>query len=389
MGGQPARSIDRRGGSGLPDLIRPGRQPISRSRQTTAPYRLFRGQSGLDCLDRTVQTASLCGLTITGGRGERVARFQYELSGKRVWVAGHKGMAGSAVVRWLATENCQVLTASRAELDLRRQSAVEAWMAANRPDAVVMAAAVVGGIHANSTRPAEFLYDNLVIETNIIQAAHATRVERLLFLGSSCIYPRLAEQPMHEDALLTGPLEPSNQWYAVAKIAGIKLCQAFRRQYGCDFIAAMPTNLYGAGDNFNLTQGHVAAALIAKIHAAKVKGADTVELWGSGTPKREFLYADDLGGALVFLLKHYSGEDHINVGTGTEITIAELADLIAQIVGYRGRFVFDTSKPDGAPRKVMDTSRLRDLGWEAPTGLEDGFRKTYAWYLEHVHEVRR
>ncbi len=249
----------------------------------------------------------------------------YHLAGKRVWVAGHRGMAGSAIVRRLTSENCEILTVTRAEVDLRRQAEVEAWMGKARPQAVFLAAATVGGILANATRPAEFLYDNLAIETNVIHAARKTGVEKLLLLGSSCIYPRLAPQPMTEEQLLTGPLESTNEWYAVAKIAGIKLCQAYRRQYGCDFVSAMPTNLYGPGDNYDLEQGHVAAALQVKVHRAKLTGAPHIELWGTGTPKREFLFVDDLADALVFLMKHYSGEAHINVGTGEEITIRELA----------------------------------------------------------------
>ncbi len=308
----------------------------------------------------------------------------YRLAGKRVYVAGHRGMAGSALVRRLERENCEILTAGRAELDLRRQAEVEAWMADRRPQAVFVAAATVGGILANSTRPAEFLFDNLVIETNLIGAAHKSGVEKLLFLGSSCIYPRLAAQPMTEDALLTGPLEPTNEWYAVAKIAGIKLCQAFRRQYGCDFISAMPTNLYGLGDRYDLTQGHVAAALIMKIHAAKQAGAPTVELWGTGTPQREFLFSEDLADGLVFLMTHYSDEPHVNIGTGVEITIRELAERIAAAAGYTGRFVFDTSKPDGTPRKVMDVSRMIGMGWKAATGMDDGLRQACDWYREHA-----
>ncbi|MGH7341901.1 MAG: GDP-L-fucose synthase family protein, partial [Candidatus Rokuibacteriota bacterium] len=259
------------------------------------------------------------------------ARTEYTLKGKRVWVAGHRGMAGSATVRRLASEDCELLTASRDEVDLRRQEAVEAWMAKTRPQAVFVAAATVGGILANSTRPAEFLYDNLAIETNIIHAAWKVGVEKLLLLGSSCIYPRLAPQPMTEDALLTGPLEPTNEWYAVAKIAGIKLCQAYRRQYGCDFIAAMPTNLYGPGDNYDPQSSHVAAAMQVKVHRAKQTGAPSIEIWGSGTPRREFLYVDDLGDALVFLMKRYSAEPHINVGTGSDITVRELAELVAKV----------------------------------------------------------
>ncbi|QCG93213.1 GDP-L-fucose synthase (plasmid) [Azospirillum sp. TSA2s] len=306
------------------------------------------------------------------------------MDGKRVWVAGHRGMAGSAILRRLAGEGCEVLTADRATLDLRRQEEVERWVAQQRPDLVFVAAATVGGILANATRPAEFLYDNLVIETNIIHAAYRTGVGKLVFLGSSCIYPRLAEQPMREDALLTGPLEPTNEWYAVAKIAGIKLCQAYRRQYGCDFIAAMPTNLYGIGDNFDLQGGHVAAALLAKIHRAKAEGLDSVEIWGTGTPKREFLFADDLADGLVHLAKHYSDEPHVNIGTGSEVSIRELADLVADVVGYPGRFQYDTSKPDGTPRKLLDVSRMTALGWTAPTSLRDGFAATYCWYLERL-----
>jgi GDP-L-fucose synthase len=311
----------------------------------------------------------------------------YSLEGKRVWVAGHRGMAGSALARRLAHERCEVLTAARDELDLRRQADVEAWMAHARPQAIFMAAATVGGIHANATRPAVFLYDNLAIETNVIHAAWKVGVEKLLLLGSSCIYPRLAPQPMAEEAMLTGPLEPTNEWYAVAKISGIKLCQAYRRQYGCDFISAMPTNLYGPGDNYDLQQGHVAAALQVKIHRAKATGAAQVEVWGTGTPRREFLFVDDLADALVFMMQHYSAEQHLNVGTGTDITIRELAELIARIAGYRGSFVYDPTKPDGTPRKVMDVNKLARLGWRARTSLEDGFRRAYRWYVENVAEA--
>jgi len=295
-------------------------------------------------------------------------------------------MAGSAIMRRLAQENCQLLTATRSEVDLRRQSEVEAWMAANRPQAIFVAAATVGGIYANSTRPAEFIYDNLAIETNIIHTAWKLGVEKLLLLGSSCIYPRLAPQPMNEDQLLTGPLEPTNEWYAVAKIAGIKLCQAYRRQYGCDFIAAMPTNLYGPGDNYDLEQGHVAAALQVKMHWAKVQSAPHVELWGTGAPRREFLYVDDLADGLVFLMQRYSGEPHLNVGTGQDITIRELAEVIAEIADYRGDIVYDPAKPDGTPRKVMDVTRMTALGWKAKTPLREGFRKAYRWYVENVAE---
>ena len=309
----------------------------------------------------------------------------FPLKGKRVWVAGHRGMAGSAVVRRLAREGCDVLTVDRSSVDLRRQTEVEDWMAAAKPDVVFMAAAKVGGIQANNSLPAEFLYDNLAIETNIIHASWRTGVGKLVFLGSSCIYPRLAEQPMREDALLTGPLEPTNEWYAVAKIAGIKLCQAYRRQYGCDFIAAMPTNLYGYGDNFDLQHGHVAAALVVKIHRAKEAGATTVDLWGTGAPKREFLFVDDLADGLIFLAENYSGEPHVNIGTGMEISIRELAEMLADVIGYEGAFHFDASKPDGSPRKLMDISRIREMGWTAPTSLRAGFEQTCRWYQENLH----
>ncbi len=268
----------------------------------------------------------------------------------------------------------------RATVDLRRQSEVEDWMAEARPDAVVVAAATVGGIHANDTRPADFIYDNLIIETNTIHAAWKTGVKKLLFLGSSCIYPKFAPQPMSEDALLTGPLEPTNQWYAVAKIAGIKLCQAYRRQHGCDFVSAMPTNLYGVGDNFDPLSSHVLPALLRKIVDAVEQERETVEIWGTGTPRREFLYVDDLADALVFILERYSGEEHLNVGTGVDVSIAELAGLIAETVGYRGRFAFDSSKPDGTPRKLMDVGRLSALGWRASTDLREGVVRTYDWY---------
>jgi GDP-L-fucose synthase len=314
------------------------------------------------------------------------SQTEFQLRGRRVWVAGHRGMAGSAVARRLETEGCEILTAGRNVVDLRRQRETEEWAAEARPDVVFLAAATVGGIHANSTRPAEFLYDNLVIETNVIEAARRVGVAKLVFLGSSCIYPRLAPQPMREEHLLTGPLEPTNEWYAVAKIAGIKLCQAYRRQYGCDYISAMPTNLFGRGDNFNLEQGHVAAALIARIHRAKEEGAECVTLWGTGTPMREFLFVDDLADGLVFLAKHYSGEPHVNIGAGKEITIRDLALLLADIIGYQGRFEFDPGRPDGAPRKVMDVSRMRDMGWTAPTSLRDGFAATYQWYRRALAE---
>jgi Nucleoside-diphosphate-sugar epimerases len=308
----------------------------------------------------------------------------FSLDGKRVWVAGHRGMAGSAVVRRLEREPCEILTVGRESVDLRRQAEVEDWMAEARPDVVFLAAAVVGGIHANNTRPAEFLYENLAIETNIIHAARQVGVRKLVFLGSSCIYPRMAPQPMREEALLTGPLEPTNEWYAIAKIAGIKMCQAYRRQYGCDFIAAMPTNLYGFGDNFDVEQGHVAAALMVKIHRAKAEGAASVVLWGDGSPLREFLFVDDLADGLVFLAKNYSGEPHVNLGSGHEISIRQLAELLVDVIGYRGEFRFDTSKPNGAPRKIMDGDRLAAMGWSAATSLREGFERTYRWYVDNL-----
>jgi len=307
--------------------------------------------------------------------------MSYSLKGKRVWVAGHRGMAGSAIARRLRAEDCELLTVGRDEVDLRDQAAVARWMGERRPQAVFLAAAKVGGILANDTRPAEFLYDNLAIETNVIHAARTAGVEKLLFLSSSCVYPRLAPQPMKEEALLTGPLEPTNEWYAVAKIAGMKLCAAYRRQYGCDFMSAMPTNLYGPGDNYDPQASHVAAALQVKVRNAKARGDKSIVIWGSGKPKREFMYVDDLADAAVFLMKSYSGEMHVNVGTGEEMTIRELADLIAEVAGWRGTYEYDASKPDGMPRKVMDVSRLRALGWSARMPLKEGFRKAYDWYV--------
>ncbi|WP_046865778.1 GDP-L-fucose synthase [Microvirga massiliensis] len=311
-----------------------------------------------------------------------------DLRSKRVFVAGHRGMVGSALVRRLASEDCETVVADRTELDLRRQAEVEAWMAAFRPDAVFLAAATVGGILANDTRPAEFLYDNLMIETNVVEAARRTGVGKLMLLASSCIYPKFAPQPITEDALLTGELEPTNQWYAIAKIAGIKLCQAYRRQYGCDFISVMPTNLYGPNDNFDLTSSHVLPALLVKAHAARAHGAPALEVWGTGVPRREFLYVDDLADACVFVMKYYSGEGHINIGTGTDVTIRKLAELVCRIVGFEGELRFDTTKPDGTPRKLLDVSRLAALGWQAPTTLEDGIRRSYDWYLAHRGQVR-
>ncbi len=313
----------------------------------------------------------------------------FDLAGKKIWVAGHRGMVGSAVVRRLEKEDgAEVLTAGRDRVDLRRQDQVDAFMAAEKPDAIVMAAARVGGILANDTYPADFLYDNLVIETNITEAAFRNGVGKMLFLGSSCIYPKMAPQPMREDALLTGPLEPTNQWYAIAKIAGIMLCQAYRRQHGCDFISAMPTNLYGPGDNFDLEKSHVVPALIRKMHEAKQAGTQEVTLWGSGSPKREFMHVDDLADALIFLLKSYSGEEHVNVGVGEDVSIKDLAELIGEVVGYKGRFVYDTSKPDGTPRKLMDVERLTAMGWTSKISLKDGLEDAYRWFRENQQQAR-
>jgi len=308
----------------------------------------------------------------------------FALASKRVWVAGHGGMVGSAIVRRLQSEKCDILTVTRRDVDLRRQADVEQWTARNRPDVVFVAAATVGGILANDTQPAEFLYDNLVIETNIIEAARRSGVQKLVFLGSSCIYPRLAPQPMREDALLTGPLEPTNQWYAIAKIAGIMLCQAYRRQFSCDYISAMPTNLYGPGDNYDLASSHVVPALIAKAHAAKTAGSDTMVVWGSGTPRREFMHVDDVADALVFLTTTYSGEEHVNIGVGYDITIRELAQTVMRVVGLNGRLELDTSKPDGTPRKLMDASRLITMGWTPKISLEAGLADAYNWYLNNL-----
>ncbi len=305
----------------------------------------------------------------------------FPLTGKTVWVAGETGMVGSATIRRLASEDCTLLSATRKDFDLRDQSSVTTWMKKSRPNIVVVAAATVGGIYANSTRPAEFLYDNLMIESNIIHAAHEAGTEKLLFLGSACIYPRDAAQPMAENALLTGPLEPTNEWYAVAKIAGIKLCQAYRKQYGSDFISAQPNNLYGPGDNFDPQSSHVIPALIRKTHQAKEMDDATMDIWGTGTPLREFLHVDDLADALVHLLKVYSGPSHVNIGTGEEISIKELAHTIASVVGYQGRMNFDVDKPDGAPRKLLDSRIMRDLGWISSIRLDDGIKKTYDWFL--------
>ena len=304
----------------------------------------------------------------------------YSLRSKKVFVAGERGMVGSALVRRLAGEGCEMLSADRSTLDLGDQASVRHWMQAHRPDVVFVSAAKVGGILANNDYPADFLYDNLMIAANLIHAAYEARVEKLLFLGSSCIYPKFAEQPISEDALLTGPLEPTNEYYAIAKIAGIKLALAYRKQHGCDFISAMPTNLYGPGDNYDLVSSHVLPALIRKAYEAKTKGGDFV-LWGSGTPKREFLYVDDCADACIFLMKHYSGEAPVNIGTGEDISIAELADLVAEVVGYDGPIAKDETKPDGTPRKWLDVSRLAGLGWKASTPLREGIEAAYAAFL--------
>lgn len=304
----------------------------------------------------------------------------FDLAGKSVYVAGHGGMVGSAIVRRLASEDCAVLTSPRST-DLRQAALVDAWFAENTPQVVVLAAAKVGGILANSTRPGEFLYDNLMIEANVIEAARQHGVAKLLFLGSSCIYPKFATQPIREEELLTGPLEPTNEWYAIAKIAGIKLCQAYRAQYGCDFISAMPTNLYGPGDNFDLASSHVLPALIRKAHEAKLAGAPSFEIWGTGSPLREFMHVDDLADACVFLLKHWSDPLPINIGYGSDVSIYDLARVVAKAVGFSGEVTRDASKPDGTPRKLMDSSRLRALGWQPRIDLAAGIADAYHHFL--------
>jgi len=319
---------------------------------------------------------------------EAAGKHHYELAGKRVWVAGHRGMVGSAIVRRLKALSCDVITAVRDEADLTCQDAVATWLRDNRPDAIFLAAARVGGIHANDTLPARYLYENLMIEANVLHAAYAAGVQKVLFLGSSCIYPRDAAQPMKESSLLTGPLEPTNQWYAVAKIAGVKMCQAYRRQYGCDFISVMPTNLYGPGDNFDPEFGHAPAALLRRFHEAKERGDTEVVVWGTGTPRREFMHVDDLADGCVFLMLRYSGEEPVNVGVGEDVTISEFAAMIARTVGYQGEIVFDTSRPDGAPRKLLDVSRMRALGWASKISLGDGLRCYYRWFLENKDALR-
>lgn len=308
----------------------------------------------------------------------------FRLAGKRIWVAGHKGMVGSAIIRRLESEDCEVVTADRKAVDLKEQAAVRGWVQKQRPDAIFLAAAKVGGILANDAYPADFLYDNLMIEANIIEAARAVGTQKLLFLGSSCIYPKMAPQPIPEDALLTGPLEPTNEWYAIAKIAGIKLCQAYRRQHGCDFISAMPTNLYGPGDNFDLHSSHVIPALIRKAHEAKLAGHKELVIWGTGRPRREFLHVDDCADACVRLMKAYSDEEHVNVGSGEDLTILELTELVCEAVGFKGKISHDLSKPDGTPRKLMSASKLRSLGWSPKIPLSEGLRRSYAWFKENA-----
>lgn len=307
----------------------------------------------------------------------------------RVYVAGHRGLVGAAIVRRLEQAGfTNLVLRTHAELDLRSQAAVDAFFAAERPEFVYLAAARVGGIHANDAYPAEFIRDNLLIQTNVIDAAWRSGARKLLFLGSSCIYPKHAPQPMREDCLLTGPLEPTNEWYAIAKIAGIKTCQAYRRQYGFDAISAMPTNLYGPGDNFDLANSHVLPALVRKFHEAKTSGAAEVVVWGTGSPRREFLYVDDLADAALFLMRHHSGEELVNVGCGEDLTILELARTVAEVVGFKGELRFDTSKPDGTPRKLLDVSRLSAMGWKSQVPLREGLERTYRWFLEHRSTLR-
>jgi GDP-L-fucose synthase len=307
----------------------------------------------------------------------------YALEGKRVWVAGHRGMVGSAIVRRLAGEKCDILTASRGDADLRDQAATLDWIARNKPDAVFLAAAKVGGILANDTYPADFLYDNLMIEANIIHGAFKAGVEKLMFLGSSCIYPKFAPQPITEDALLTGTLEPTNEWYAIAKIAGIKLCDAYRKQHGADFISGMPTNLYGPGDNFDLNSSHVMPALIRKANEAKLSGASEITIWGTGTPRREFLHVDDCADACVHLMKNYTDAGHVNIGSGEDVTILELTQMVCDAVGFKGDIVHDLTKPDGTPRKLMSAAKLRAMGWSPKIELKDGISAVYQWFLEN------
>jgi GDP-L-fucose synthase len=308
----------------------------------------------------------------------------YSLRDKRVWVAGHRGMVGRAISRKLSEAGSNVIEVDRTSLDLRDQSAVRSWMDANRPDAIFVAAARVGGILANSRAPADFLYDNLIIEANIIEAAFRNSVEKLCFLGSSCIYPKYASQPLREESLLTGPLEPTNEWYAIAKIAGIKLVEAYRIQHGCNYISAMPTNLYGPHDNFDLASSHVLPALIRKVHEAKVNASLEIEVWGTGEPMREFLHVDDCADACIFLMEQYSDIGHVNIGCGEDIKILNLVQLICEVVGFDGNIILDRSKPDGTPRKLMSIDKIRSLGWSPTIDLSQGIRQTYKWFLQNV-----
>jgi len=316
-----------------------------------------------------------------------MASTPFDLKGKRVFVAGHRGMVGGALVRRLASEGVELLAVPRTEVDLRNQAAVFDWFAKKRPQAVFLAAAKVGGIVANNTLRAEFIYDNLILAANVIHAAHVNGVEKLMFLGSSCIYPKLAPQPLREDSILTGPLEETNEPYAIAKIAGIKLVEAYRSQYGSDFINVMPTNLYGPGDNYHPEYSHVVAALIRRFHEAKVSGSSEVVVWGTGTPRREFLYVDDLADACIHLMKTYSSDELVNIGTGKDITIAEFARVVAEVVGYRGAISYDPARPDGTPQKLLDVSRLAKLGWRARTSLADGLKLAYQAYLREHQEA--
>jgi GDP-L-fucose synthase len=323
---------------------------------------------------------------LSGALRETSAAKLFDLTGRRVFVAGHRGMVGSAIARRLGGIDCTVLTADRKDLDLLRQEETERFFIASKPDVLILAAAKVGGIHANSAFPAEFIYENLAIATNLVHAAFRANVRKLLFLGSSCIYPKLAPQPMVEEELLTGPLEPSNEWYAIAKIAGIKLCQAYRREYGADYISVMPTNVYGPGDHYHPENSHVIAALIRRIHEAKQSGSRSVTVWGTGTPRREFIFADDLADACILVLEKYSEESHLNIGTGSDITVADLARLITEVIGYDGKLAFDTSRPDGTPRKLLDVAKVSALGWKAHTSLRVGIERTYADFLARADE---
>ena len=313
----------------------------------------------------------------------------YTLRNKRIWVAGHRGLVGSALVRRLQSEGCEIVAAPRESVDLRHPDQVERWMREAKPQAVFLAAARVGGIYAHDTRPAEFIYDNLMIQSNVVEASRRVGVEKLMLLGSSCIYPRLAPQPIPETALLTGAREPTNQWYAVAKIAGIKLGQAYRKQYGCDFISVMPTNLYGPGDNFDLMQSHVVPALLVKAHQAKLNQSPAMEVWGTGAVRREFLFVDDAADGMVYFMQHYSDEGIVNLGCGSDVPIRDLVELICKVVGYKGGIRFDTSRPDGTPRKMIDTSFAASLGWRARTSLQAGLEETYRWYIDNVASEKR